>query len=109
LTPPFNDDDDVGPDARIGLSTDVEDEYLIQKVHISGAKSRITLSLNKAWSRRMNLKNHDHIVLRLSSDWSEITFWKLPDHKVKPKKTPVVIPTDSDVAAMIDEQKQKIK
>jgi hypothetical protein len=103
--PPFNDDDyDVGPDAVLGLSTDVEDEYRIQKVHTSGAKHRITLQLSREWAMRMGLKNHDHIVLRLSSDWKEIAFRKLPDYRFRSNTVPMT--ADSDIAALLDEQQK---
>ena len=111
--PPFNDDDFLGQDVRIGLADEAHPLYKIQKVHISGSKRHITLSLNKDWSDAMFLHPGDYIALLLSADRKTIIIQKVPtptfvkDAIIAAESA--LVPIDSDKAAALLEQETENK
>jgi hypothetical protein len=110
--PPFNDDDFRGQDVRIGLADEAHPLYKIQKVHISGSKRRITLSLNKDWSDAMFLHPGDCIALLLSADRKTITIQKVPTPKFVKDAFLIAaeaLPVDGDKAAALLERETENK
>jgi bifunctional DNA-binding transcriptional regulator/antitoxin component of YhaV-PrlF toxin-antitoxin module len=107
--PPHNNDDFLGDDVEIRLTTDLYPERTIQRLYKSGSSKLLTMTLRKPWTDRMGLKPGDFVEIWLSPDSTQIIIQKVPPQTPKQFKEAIPVAADSDAAAPMLEQEQQQK